>query len=140
VTVSVVLVLVAAACGGGISKADKQVLDQAVAAVQPQRLGTVIEDFRSGSSHGLGDPASRSITVFAKGTGTQTAAIASLMAAARFEKRGLSEWDQTLNGHLVIVRVTSLASGATSDDLLGHVAAVPEGTTALVFAFVAERN
>jgi hypothetical protein len=99
------LLVAAAACG--TSKADTDALNAAVQAIRPSDLGRVIADISAGSSSGDALP-SRSIVVAVNSGTNIDGAVISRMIAAGFTKRGITEWQRTINKHLVIATPVSV--------------------------------
>lgn len=108
-------------------------VDQAVADVNPSRIGTVVVDEKLGNGHPLGGGASRHIGVLVIGNTEDAAAKAeTAFAAAGFSHTGQSGWTRTKNGQYVFVLVTVRPTGAQIDRA-GNT--VPSGQTELLMDF-----
>jgi hypothetical protein len=128
-------VVIAAAGCTGVSKRDREALDAAVAAVAPDRVGTVVRETRGGGSHGPSASPSRTVVV----TSGDSADALSSRASARLESAGFVRtgsvgWRGSAKGKTVTVFATPASGGSV---LVGKErVTIDVGQSALVLRFV----
>ena len=132
-TVGVVLIVVTTAVAACSNPDAYTGIDRAVADVNPEELGSVVFDERTGSGRPLSEPAGRNVAVLVEGTATEAESrVSSALERAGFESVGINGWERTKEGYYVGVGVTVQRSGTRiswTHDL------VPDGKAALLLVF-----